>query len=662
MSAPIQTAAEKRKATIAAKAAKELEDNVAFQNESKGGRKAKQRANKKAVWKDDLLPITRKRTSSTQSAGPAKKARATAGESSDEEDEEEPAPKPKTKARRAHLAPPIDIDTDSESELAAAPAPKKPATTVRLDLTKLPGKTKAKKTKTASAAQPAKSVAAKPAKIIADSASEDSSTESSLSESEKASDNEGPIDDETFLAAVPRVITKPKELDSDEEAIQAMAKHPEFFFDSDEDVTPGLARKGKGKSKAVQPTSDSEDSMSDAPPRIRRNSDIEMAEAIADSLVSIPLAPRGRSSSTASGWSSGRDLSVPASEMETDSEHASEPVHPKKKKGKKPSAARQKQADSEKPELHPDPAASASGAAAVSSPLETSWDVTAQLTLPAPNKDIGLTAQNPELQFVLRGAIGAIKISLLFEESYPTMISRGGFARPFLITAARVRQGSRYILARLLTDPDFGTTLAPIPLDRVNILRGDFKRCAVNCIMAFFGLVDMTPAEVMAAVENLVRDHRYIFPKDPTSGNLQLNMPFRHGAIRFVLKEELFSSAAFVTQNIARFPATITSKPDERELPDAMVALAATAVYGALLELRMTGQRQTIAFTEDAYEDTYRNHMTTLASTRARAPVSMHKLMHGLFNEVSASHKTAHTTSGSSATLIQLFDIPDADN
>ncbi|KAJ7720541.1 hypothetical protein B0H16DRAFT_1474373 [Mycena metata] len=142
MSAPIQTAAEKRKATIAAKAAKELEDNVAFQNES--------------IWKDDLLPITRKRTSSTQSAGPAKKARATAGESSDEEDEEEPAPKPKTKARRAHPAPSIDIDTDSESELAAAPAPKKPAMNVRLDLTKLPVKT-AKKTKTSSAAQPAKS-------------------------------------------------------------------------------------------------------------------------------------------------------------------------------------------------------------------------------------------------------------------------------------------------------------------------------------------------------------------------------------------------------------------------------------------------------------------------------------------------------------------------
>ncbi|KAJ7161689.1 hypothetical protein C8R46DRAFT_1283996 [Mycena filopes] len=167
-------------------------------------------------------------------------------------------------------------------------------------------------------------------------------------------------------------------------------------------------------------------------------------------------------------------------------------------------------------------------------------------------------------------------------------------------------------------------------------------------MVAFYGLADKSPAEVVNTVENL--------------GQLQLNMPFRHGAIRFVLKEELFSNAAFVTQNIDKFPANLATKPNERELPDAMVALATTAVYGALCELRMTGQRQTIAFTEDAYEDTYRNHINTLVASRTKAPLSMHKLMHGLFNEVSASNRTAHTTSGSSATLIQLFDVPEADN
>ncbi|KAJ7177257.1 hypothetical protein C8R43DRAFT_1118264 [Mycena crocata] len=94
---------------------------------------------------------------------------------------------------------------------------------------------------------------------------------------------------------------------------------------------------------------------------------------------------------------------------------------------------------------------------------------------------------------------------------------------------------------------------------------------------------------------------------------------------------------------------------------DAMVAVAATAVYAALVEYRMTGRRQTIQFTEDAYEDTYRNHLATLESVRDHAPKSLHKNLHELFTEVTDNDKIVHTASGSSSTLIQLHDVPDSD-
>ncbi|KAJ7459974.1 hypothetical protein B0H11DRAFT_2316035 [Mycena galericulata] len=187
------------------------------------------------------------------------------------------------------------------------------------------------------------------------------------------------------------------------------------------------------------------------------------------------------------------------------------------------------------------------------------------------------------------------------------------------------------------------------------------KRCAVSCILAFFQLADLEPEKVKARVEELLKDHRYIFPTDPKTGGLQLDMPFRHSSIRFVLKEELFSNASFATQNLDRFPATYIKKPTHRELPDAMVALAATGVYAALVEYRMTGQRQNIAFTEDAYEDTYRNHIATLQQVRSSAPRSLHGVLHGLFKEVTANAGAVHTTSGSSATLIHLVDMPESD-
>lgn len=121
------------------------------------------------------------------------------------------------------------------------------------------------------------------------------------------------------------------------------------------------------------------------------------------------------------------------------------------------------------------------------------------------------------------------------------------------------------------------------------------KRCAVSCVLAFFQLADLEPDKVKARVEELLKDHRYIFAINPVTVSLrqrvhfililspsqkqlQLDKPFCHGSLRFVLKEELFSKASFVTQNIDRFPATNPTEPTMRELPDPMVALAGTAV------------------------------------------------------------------------------------
>jgi hypothetical protein len=43
------------------------------------------------------------------------------------------------------------------------------------------------------------------------------------------------------------------------------------------------------------------------------------------------------------------------------------------------------------------------------------------------------------------------------------------------------------------------------------------KRCAVNCVLAFFGLADLDADRVKARVEELLKDHRYIFMVHPTT-------------------------------------------------------------------------------------------------------------------------------------------------
>lgn len=118
----------------------------------------------------------------------------------------------------------------------------------------------------------------------------------------------------------------------------------------------------------------------------------------------------------------------------------------------------------QRPEIKPSTLDKGKGQAPVdaSSRPESSWDITAQLVLPAPNKDIGLTAQHPELQAVLRDTMLIIKIFMLFTEAYPLMASRAGFGRPRMIEAAEARATAIHILERLLTDPSFGAILAPI--------------------------------------------------------------------------------------------------------------------------------------------------------------------------------------------------------
>ncbi|KAJ7730706.1 hypothetical protein DFH07DRAFT_703844, partial [Mycena maculata] len=252
---------------------------------------------------------------------------------------------------------------------------------------------------------------------------------------------------------------------------------------------------------------------------------------------------------------------------------------------------------------------------------------------PAPGKkDVLLNSQTEELQRVLRGSINAVKTGLLFQDSYPPIISRAGFARAYLVSAAEDLPEAVHALGK---DLKYAAILADILLDRINILRGDIKRTAASVVPGYFQFAGLNESNTKELIEKLLKDHRYIFPVDPQTQRLKTEKPFHHPALRAVIKEGVFNRN-FKANNMHLFISTSKKHPRQLELPDAMVALAATAVYASLLEYRATGERQTIAFTEGAYEDTYRNHMKILSDTRDAAPIALHKVLHGLYNAVTS--------------------------
>lgn len=93
---------------------------------------------------------------------------------------------------------------------------------------------------------------------------------------------------------------------------------------------------------------------------------------------------------------------------------------------------------------------------------ESSWHVSTRLVLPAPNKDIGLNAQRPEVQLVLRGTVDIVKSHLMFTTAYPVMVTRVGWIRPEMIAAARLHTSTIHVLERLMLDPNFAAILSPI--------------------------------------------------------------------------------------------------------------------------------------------------------------------------------------------------------
>ncbi|KAJ7716705.1 hypothetical protein B0H16DRAFT_1476551 [Mycena metata] len=421
---------------------------------------------------------------------------------------------------------------------------------------------------------------------------------------------------------VPQVITAKKATvtaltsDSENESKMSDAKSADRLFDSDQEST----EIEKPRYRCIDIISDSDNELPDAPPR--RTEDPGLHEAIADAL-----------------------------------------------KPRKVSAARQKQADLEKPEIHAAPVPVKQEAREHTlgeDPVrsEGTWHVSARITYPAPGKkDILLNSQTEELQMVLRTSIAQVKVSLHFEASYPPIIARAGFARSYLISAAEKHPEATHILYRLHRDLNFATILADIILDRINILRGDIKRIAVALTPGLYQFAGLSEAKAKELIEMLLKDHHYIFPVDPKTKHLMTEKPFLHPALSAVIKQAVFNRS-FKANNMHLFVSTSKAHPKRVELPDAMVALGATAVYASLVEYRATGERQNIPFTEGAYEDTYKNHMKTLADTRDYAPVVLHQVLHGLFNQLIcffSDGKSTQPEAGSSATLINLVEVEESD-
>ncbi|KAJ7177154.1 hypothetical protein C8R46DRAFT_1246573 [Mycena filopes] len=654
------TPAEKRKITIAARVELERQQQAAFEAKTKkpgGGRAAKAKAQHKAVWKVDQ-PATRKRTSSTtQASETVKKARAAKDASASEgEDAEPPIP-----AKGAAVLPswllqsshPATID-DSDESAAEGKSKLK-----RIDFANLPAASKAR------IATQAKAIASK---VFSGGKPRQRSLQLASSRSQLLSRR--PSSPKTSLTTVnpktaPRMLRpmKPSFVLSIPGSTRGRQEAQPVEVNSDDDVIEdvnGRAAEDLFSDHSIEDRQTSPQApFPDAPPRIGNDgSDIDMPAADTSRrthsppLIGVLLVLRPPDKKRSASQPTRETMTCSCIEAIAKGLSTVFPRHPSegrrqrmlmipttmpvlKGNPRKVSAAQKRKAEMERPEVLPAPTGMdtqlhriAAAAADAKSRPESDWHISARLLFPAPGKDIGITGQTDEVKAMLHGCIDIIKLSLFFEDAYPTILSRAGFARTYLLMAAQ-SHAARHIKHRLLKDESFAARLAAIPLDRINIVRGDIAKAAAQDVAGLFGFALASPEEVKTIVNARLQDYKYIFPVDPVTKRLKTELPFLNDAIVSALKKSVFTGQ-FGTKNLNRFTSTNERHPERLEAPDAMVCIGATAVHAALTAYRATGK-----------------------------PLNV--VLHRLYDALNESTTATPNASASSSLLINLVEVPDSD-
>ncbi|KAJ7753979.1 hypothetical protein B0H14DRAFT_3512659 [Mycena olivaceomarginata] len=647
----ILTAAEKEERRNLKAKEKALENQrlIAAGNDQ---RRSKEKAYENTVWTKGKVDEQnaydankgRKRASSTvQSSEKTKKPKQCQPQVEQErlsEDEDEVPPKPKKKSRppRAAVIDESDDEGAAQEAKPAAKASKAPSAATA---------TKSKKSKTTA-------TKLKP-NIIAEGVSDESAADYDDGSDEDSEEDEEGDDEEA--PADPRLSSQLDihvgELLHHTHSIPVIIDPPTYRCkkrtESDHEMRPSKP-----------------DSLFDDDVIVHRS---DNAPDFSDEDVLIPSAPR-RSASRASSIraSSIRSLSSGAGNIpETDyddhppdddvdmedhdeKESVAPPSPPPKKHKEK--SARERKADKEKPHVQPmvkpeDSRRPRQGTSKLPPPTqdrpEHTFHNSARVGFPPLGKDFRLADQTPEMRTVLINSIELVRKHGLLDNAYPpAMKSRAGYAKQVMLQAAQGHSAAEHIVARLKEDPRLSRWLGNLVTDRLSTLRSGAKTRADNIVAGSYGFGHfLHEGDIKNLVNEKIQEDKFIFPYDDT-------------------KEEWFTNGDLAVRYRSYFKGRRAKHEDDLEMPDTIIALAATAIFCSLSQYQLTGKKQTIKFNESVYETTYRNHLATIAKTRAGAKNATAILMHNIFKDVTQLRPGSGVPS-TGGTLISMVEVPDSD-
>ncbi|KAF8993878.1 hypothetical protein BDQ17DRAFT_1431380 [Cyathus striatus] len=225
-------------------------------------------------------------------------------------------------------------------------------------------------------------------------------------------------------------------------------------------------------------------------------------------------------------------------------------------------------------------------------------------------------------------------VNILKVNSWPEFQCRDTFRQEFLSAAVKHNSGVDRIVdieLQLKQDPDFSARLGNMVLDCLPLVRSPVKTSAASQIAAYeLGIGKRCQQRINSLFDD---SGLYIFPGEWSSVNQwvpKADEPFLNVAILEALKTSFFHALSSVGHEAVIKYNNEIDNLDKPELPIAMVALGATAVYAALLEW-VEGIKTSRSFDGNVFAIIYESHVETLEGMREDHLRAFHVIMHELY-------------------------------
>ncbi|KAJ3533403.1 hypothetical protein NM688_g7285 [Phlebia brevispora] len=243
---------------------------------------------------------------------------------------------------------------------------------------------------------------------------------------------------------------------------------------------------------------------------------------------------------------------------------------------------------------------------------------------------INLKDQQPAIQRVLQKYIQVCIKKMVTEKALYKADERASAQRDLIIKTAD-SLGAADIAERLEVDRRFRSQMNAVGEGRLGTIRGDLKKMANGLVPSEYNLIS---GDVGPRVASLLTSCQWIYPGDADKMP-NFKKPFERNIFAQLLATHFFNGADSIGSSVAMdFKSSVRDKPDEREIPEAMLGLVCATVALSISDWASGEYAGPQKYDATLAEEFYSDVMVEFSVMKESSMARYHRVMHGVYKRV----------------------------